>query len=103
MVYDFAAKSVSHEILVTRMMYNTPWWLGNATWGSHPFFGGFILLALWSAIWTGLALWNAAKRDEKGWFIFFMIVHTAGIVEILYLIFVVKFFEKKKTPRRKSR
>ncbi len=76
------------------MMYNnTPWWLGNTNWGYHPFLGGFLLLAAWSVVWTGLALWNAARREEKGWFIFFLVVHTAGIVEILYLIFVAHTFE----------
>ena len=79
-----------------------PWYFGN----SMQFIGapGFIIpLAVWSAAWTGLALWNAAKRDEKWWFIFFLIVHTAGIVEILYLIFVVKLFSSGKKKTRSSR
>ena len=88
-------------------MYNTPWWLGNSNWGYHPFISGFILLAIWSVVWTGIALWNAAKRDDKGWFIFFLFVHTAGIAEILYLALVVKLFSStpKATPpkRRKSK
>ena len=84
------------------MYNNAPWWLGNLNWGYHPFVGGFILLALWSVVWTGFALWNAAKRDEKGWFIFFMFVHTAGIIELLYLFFVAKSFgAPKKSPRKR--
>ena len=67
--------------------------------------GFFIPLVVWSAVWSGLALWNAARRGEKWWFILFLIVHTAGILEILYLIFVVKLFssEKIKKPSRSSR
>lgn len=88
------------------MMYNnTAWWLGNTNWGYHPFIGGIILLAVWSVVWTGLALWNAAKREDKGWFLFFLIVHTAGIAELLYLIFIVKLFStpRKPTPSHRRR
>lgn len=75
-------------------MDRIPWWS----------VGGFILLAIWSAVWSGIALWNAAKRNDKEWFIFFMLVHTAGIAEIVYLAFVVKLFAttKKVTPRKRS-
>lgn len=59
-----------------------------------------IPLAVWSVIWTGLALWHAARRQEKWWFILFLLVHTAGILEILYLVFIAKAFEKKKSSRR---
>lgn len=85
-----------------------PWYLGN----SRPFMysagwsmlGWAILpLAIWSVIWTGLALWNSAKRQEKWWFIFFLLVHTAGIAEILYLVFVAKIFAQKSTPRKRNR
>lgn len=35
----------------------------------------------------GYALWCAAKRDEKGWFIALLIVNTMGILELIYLYF----------------
>lgn len=88
------------------MMYRDAWWLGNNSWGGHPFFLGIVLLVLWSATTTGLALWHAARREEKGWFIWFMLVHTAGIVELLYLIFIVKAFtapQKTSPPRRRKK
>jgi hypothetical protein len=66
-----------------------------------PFF--VIPLIVWSALWTGLALWHAARRDEKGWFIFFLLVHTMGIVELIYLIVVVKAFAAKATSVAKKR
>ena len=91
-------------------MMGLPWYLGNSRafmqnggdswmWGLSVL---FVPLAIWSLVWTGLALWYAAKREEKGWFIFFLLVHTAGIVELLYLIFVVHAFaQKKSSPRRR--
>jgi hypothetical protein len=87
------------------MMYRAPWWLGNNPWGGHPFFIGIILLVIWSATTSGLALWHAARREEKGWFVWFLLVHTMGIVEILYLIFVAKAFvtSPKTSSRRRAK
>ena len=45
----------------------------------------FILAAIWSLYWKGLALWRAAARQEKGWFIALLLVNTLGILEIFYL------------------
>ncbi len=45
----------------------------------------FILLAIWSLVWKGMALWKAAHREEKIWFVVLLIVNTAGILDILYL------------------
>jgi len=44
-----------------------------------------VLLAIWTLIWKGLALWRAAHREEKVWYV---ILNTAGILEIIYLFFV---------------
>ncbi len=49
---------------------------------------GLGVLIIWSIIWKGLALWRAAKRGDKVWFIVLLIVNTAGILEIIYLFFV---------------
>lgn len=67
---------------------------------------GFIPTMLWSVAWKGIALWYAAKRDEKWWFIAMLVINTVGILEICYLIFVVHLFRKideKPTPRKKRR
>lgn len=54
-----------------------------------PFVGfALILLIVWGLVWKGLALWRAAKRGEKIWFTVFLIVNTAGILEIIYLFLV---------------
>lgn len=51
-----------------------------------------IVAGLWTLPWTGIALWTAARRREKWWFIALLLIQTVGILEILY-IFV---FSKKK-------
>ncbi len=81
-----------------------PWFLGNSrpfmySWGWNVLGWGILPLAIWSVIWTGLALWHAARRKEKWWFVFFLLVHTLGIIEILYLVFVARAFEKKRSRR----
>jgi len=52
------------------------------------------VLMVWSLIWKGIALWKAAKRDSKPWYVALLVINTVGILEILY-IFV---FSKKKNP-----
>lgn len=59
----------------------------------------FFLAILWTVAIKGYALWHAAKRNEKWWFIALLVVNTFGILEIAYLIFVAKiglFSGKKK-------
>ena len=57
------------------------WGLGIPGW-APPFFA---LLLLWSVVWKGLALWHSARRAEKWWFVAFLLLNTAGILEIVYL------------------
>jgi hypothetical protein len=44
-----------------------------------------VAIFIWSLVWKGLALWKAALRKEKIWFIVILIVSTYGILEILYI------------------
>lgn len=50
------------------------------------------LLALWTIPWKGVALWKAARNNEKWWFVALFLLNTLAVLEILY-IFV---FSKKK-------
>ncbi len=52
----------------------------------------WVLVLLWSLFWKGWALWTAAKRDAKIWFVVFLVVNTVGILEIAYIY----FFSKRK-------
>lgn len=52
------------------------------------------ILVLWTLLWKGLALWKAARRNDKVWFLVLLVINTAGILEILY-IFVFSKREDK--------
>ncbi|HEY4521645.1 MAG TPA: DUF5652 family protein [Candidatus Paceibacterota bacterium] len=59
---------------------------GNNSWA-------IILIAFWSLPWKGVALWKAAQKNDKKWFIALLIINTLAILDILY-IFV---FSKRKS------
>ncbi len=78
----------------------------NQTWGVTPWWmmgiGGLGIVLVLVFVATvialkGYSLWYAAKRDEKWWFIALLIINTAGILELIYLIFIVKKWHKKDT------
>jgi hypothetical protein len=46
----------------------------------------FIILAAWELIWKGLALWRAGRRQEPIWFAALLVINTAGILPIIYLL-----------------
>ena len=50
---------------------------------SHP--ATLLVLLVWIFVWKGFALWRSAQRGEKWWFVVFLVFHTMGILEILYL------------------
>ncbi len=61
----------------TNAFINQNWWL-------------LILGIAWSIGWKGWALWIAAKKDQKVWFVVFLIVNTIGILEIFYIFYFSK-------------
>lgn len=79
-------------------------YLGNGGGGSQ-FFGlglasmagvGLIFLVIGLVVISlkGYSLWTAAKRDEKWWFIILLVINTMGILELIYLYFVAKKWDK---------
>ncbi|MBU3969040.1 hypothetical protein KJ991_02390 [Patescibacteria group bacterium] len=44
-----------------------------------------LLLAFWVIPWKGYALWLAAKKDHKWWFVILLIVNTLAILDIIYI------------------
>ena len=56
------------------------------------FFLILALVAIWSLVWKGFALWHAARNTHKVWFIVMLGANTIGILEIIYLA----FFSKKR-------
>ena len=45
----------------------------------------YLALFAWSVVWKGMALWKAAHKEQKWWFVAFLVVNTLGILEILYI------------------
>ena len=87
--------------------------------GFSPFYVPFffalaplvILLAIWSIAIRGYALWTSARASQTWWFIFFVLpINTAGIIELVYLIWFAppgsnklsRIFDSHKTPAVES-
>lgn len=53
-----------------------------------------IILFIWETVWRLIALWKAGRNNQMAWFIVMGILNTAGILEIVYIVFF-----QKKTPK----
>jgi len=60
-----------------------------------------LLIGLWTLPWKGVALWKAARRREKSWFISLLVLNTLAVLEILY-IFVFSRKKKKEEGGREG-
>lgn len=58
----------------------------------------FLLLALWEVCWKGLALWKAARREQRYWFIALLFINSAGVLPVIYLL--MYSYGKDSTPVR---
>lgn len=45
-----------------------------------------IILAVWELVWKGIAMWKAAKNDNKVIYVLLLILNTAGIFPIAYIL-----------------
>ena len=57
---------------------------------------------IWTAVWKGLALWKAARKNSPVWFILLLVINTLGIFEILYIFLFseINLNGNKKRSRR---
>jgi len=62
--------------------------------------GLFVVIIIWEAIWTGIAMWKSARRKHLVWFIVFFLVNILAIPEILYIFIFSKM--KKKSRKKKK-
>ena len=44
-----------------------------------------LLIATWTLPWKGWALWIAARKSDKKWFIALLVLNTLAILDILYI------------------
>ena len=56
------------------------------------------VVALWTIVLKGYALWAAARGGQKKWFIALLIVNTFGILEIVYLLWFRQKSNADDTP-----
>ncbi len=56
------------------------------------------VIALVAAIVTtlkGIALWKAAQRSQKNWFIALLFINSLGILELIYIFVISKRYSVK--------
>ena len=59
----------------------------------------FFALVGWSIALKGFALWKAAHRESKPWFIVLLFINTFGILELIY-IFVITRKNNEKAEKK---
>ena len=68
----------------------SPWYAQDYSPFMFGFMGAFlpllIVVALWTIVLKGFALWHAARGGQKGWFVALLFINTLGLLEIIYLI-----------------
>ena len=53
------------------------------------------IIVIWSLVWMGIAMWLSARKNHMVWFIIFLLFHTIGILEILYIFVFSKMGSSK--------
>lgn len=48
------------------------------------------IAAIWSLAWKGVALYKAARLEQKAWFVVLLLVNTLGLLEIFYIFIFSK-------------
>ncbi len=49
-----------------------------------------VVIIFWVLPWKGYAMWTAAHREHKRWFIALLILNTFAILEIVYIFWIAK-------------
>lgn len=60
---------------------------------------GLTTLVLWTLVWKGLALWKAARRNDKIWFVVLLFLNTLGLLEILYIFVFSRREDRAISPK----
>lgn len=47
-----------------------------------------LILAAWSYVWKGLALWKAGGKKDLVWFIILLVLNTIGILDMIYYFLI---------------
>lgn len=54
---------------------------------------------VWSAVWKAIALYKAARLEQKVWFGALFILNTFGLLEILYIFYFSKTQIQKQSAK----
>lgn len=59
---------------------------------NYGFGGGvlWIVAIVWTLAWKCYSTWLAARRGDKVWFAFLIVLNTLGILDMIYVFGVVK-------------
>jgi hypothetical protein len=66
--------------------------MGSHLYGTFLIF--FFIFLIYSIILKGFALWKAARKNQKKWFIALLIINTGGLLELLYIFIFSKRRDK---------
>jgi len=53
-------------------------------------------IIIWCLPWKGVALWKAARHNDKGWFVALLVINTLALLEIIYIF---NFSKRKKLEK----
>lgn len=62
-----------------------------------------IPLMIWELIWKGIAMWKSGRNNQLAWFVFILILNTAGILPIIYLLFFQKKGKTEASVKKRKR
>ncbi len=48
----------------------------------------FLVALIWELVWKMLALWRAARKNDKFWFVVIFVVNSLGLLEIAYYFYL---------------
>lgn len=68
-------------------------WMYNMMFGGYGFgaFTWLMPLIILDLVLKGLALWRAGRNNQSYWFIALLVINSAGILPLIYLV----WFQKK--------
>ena len=49
-----------------------------------------LIVLAWTLPWKAVALWKAARRGERGWFVALFLINTFALLEIYYIFMIAK-------------
>ncbi|MCX6755271.1 MAG: DUF5652 family protein [Candidatus Nomurabacteria bacterium] len=50
----------------------------------------FVAVILWTLAWKCYSSWLASKNNDKRWFVALVVLNTAGILDMIYVFWVLK-------------